>query len=61
MLKDFFKSTSIYIRTVVGLFRFLWNKRLWFLIPLVIVLVIFGLFIFLGQSTPLGPFIYTIF
>ncbi|MGC9603100.1 MAG: DUF5989 family protein [Minisyncoccia bacterium] len=61
MFKDFFKSTSTYTRTIANLFRFLWNKRLWFLIPLVIVLVIFGLFIFLGQTTPLGPFIYTIF
>jgi len=61
MFEKIFKSISIVARTIIGLFRFLWNKRLWFLIPLVIVLVIFGLFIFLGQSTPLGPFIYTIF
>ena len=43
------------------LFRFLWKQKLWWLIPAVAVLLIFGLLLIFAQSTPLAPFIYTLF
>ena len=43
------------------LFGFLWKQRLWWLIPMVTVLVVFGLLLLFAQSTPLAPFIYTLF
>jgi hypothetical protein len=36
------------------------NKR-WWLIPFVVVLGVFGLLLILGQATPLGPFVYSLF
>jgi len=46
---------------VVGeLMVFLWHRKLWWLIPVVIVLVILGLLVVLG-STGVAPFIYTLF
>ena len=43
------------------LFRFLWSQRLWWLIPLVMVLVIFGVLLLIAQSSPIAPFVYTLF
>lgn len=48
--------------TVIGrLFSFLWQNKMWWLIPLVVVLVGLGILIVVGQTTPIGAFIYTIF
>lgn len=43
------------------LFQFLWQQRLWWLIPMMIVLVLFGVLLIFAQSSPLAPFIYTLF
>lgn len=43
------------------LIEFLWKARLWFLIPFVLVLLIFGLILVFAQSTGVAPFIYTLF
>ncbi|MBI2870241.1 MAG: hypothetical protein HYY14_00870 [Candidatus Omnitrophica bacterium] len=48
--------------SVVGeLFYFLWRQRLWWLIPMVAVLLLFGLILIFAQTSPLAPFIYTLF
>lgn len=47
--------------TVKELLSFLWQERLWWAIPFVItLLVVAGLLVF-AQSSPVAPFIYTIF
>ena len=43
------------------LIRFLWAKKLWWMIPMVIVLVLFGLLLVFAQGSGLAPFIYTLF
>ena len=43
------------------LLKFLWEAKLWFLIPFVLVLLIFGLLLIFAQSTGVAPFIYTLF
>ncbi len=41
------------------LFRFMWKQKLWWLIPLVIILLLVGIaFVFLQSA--IAPFIYTI-
>lgn len=47
--------------TLAELFVFLWNRRLWWLMPAMVVLVLFALVIVLGSATGIGPFIYTLF
>ncbi len=43
------------------LFSYLWQRKLWWLIPMVVVLImVVGLLIF-AQGSPLAPFIYTLF
>lgn len=61
MMKSRLKSLAGKFVIIGGLFRYLWNNKMWWLTPLVAVLVILGAIIIIGQSTPLGAFIYTIF
>lgn len=43
------------------LMGFLWERKLWWLIPMVFVLLVFGGLMVTAQSSALGPFIYTLF
>jgi len=43
------------------LITFLWVRRLWWMIPMVIVLLGFGLLIIFTQSSALAPFLYPLF
>jgi len=43
------------------LIAFLWMRRLWWMIPMVIVLLAFGLLIIFTQSSALAPFLYPLF
>ncbi len=40
---------------------FLWQRKLWWLIPIIIFLVLFGLLFIFTQSSAVAPFIYTLF
>lgn len=39
---------------------FLWKEKLWWMVPLVAVLVLLGAVLFLAQGSALAPFIYTL-
>lgn len=43
------------------LMSFLWQRKMWWLIPMVFVLLLFGGLMVTAQSSALGPFIYTLF
>ena len=43
------------------LFAFLWKQKMWWLFPLVFVLLLVGLLIGFGSASGVGPFIYTLF
>ena len=60
-MKKFLRSMKLRFATIHSLFGFLWHNKMGWLIPMVAVLFAFFLIIILGQSTPLGPFIYAIF
>lgn len=60
-MKEFLKSFKTRFVILGYLFEFLAKNKLWWMIPMVFLLVLFFIIIILGQSTPLGPFIYTIF
>lgn len=47
---------------VLGEFlEFIRVRRSWWLLPLVLVLVVLGVFLVFAQSSPLAPFIYALF
>ena len=43
------------------LLAFLWVRKIWWMFPLVLVLLFFGLIIVVGSATGVAPFIYTLF
>lgn len=43
------------------LLRFLWTAKLWWITPMVFVLLLLGGLIVLAQSSAIAPFIYTLF
>jgi hypothetical protein len=45
---------------VFELWDFIWHNKIWWMIPIVIALLVFGLLILLS-GTGIAPFIYTLF
>ena len=43
------------------LLQFLWRRKLYWLIPMIITLIIFAIIIILGSNPATQPFIYTLF
>ena len=46
---------------VQELFGFLWQQRLWWMIPMMAVLLLCGALMLLAQHSVVAPFIYTLF
>ncbi|MFI5363966.1 MAG: DUF5989 family protein [Elusimicrobiota bacterium] len=47
---------------VVGdLLSFLWRERLWWMIPILIVLVLVAVLVLLGSNPVVAPFVYVLF
>jgi NAD/NADP transhydrogenase beta subunit len=47
---------------IVGeLLGFLWQRKLWWLIPMIVVIVLFGVLLIFAQGSAVAPFIYTLF
>lgn len=42
-------------------FQFLWERKLWWITPIVIVLLLVTALILFTQSSTVAPFIYTLF
>lgn len=60
-MKNLWNSLKIGGATIGRLFRFLWQNKLWWLIPMIGVLLILFIILIFAQSSPLGPFIYVLF
>jgi Family of unknown function (DUF5989) len=43
------------------LLQFFWERKLWWLMPMVVLLLGFGMLIVFAQSSAIAPFIYTLF
>ncbi len=56
-----FERTRQKLGIVGELFEFLWVRKLWWLVPMVAVLILFGVLLVLTQGSALAPFIYTLF
>ncbi|HTX18581.1 MAG TPA: DUF5989 family protein [Bacteroidota bacterium] len=49
------------LRIIAEYLQFLKENKKWWLVPIVVVLVLFGLLIVLTKGSALAPFIYTLF
>lgn len=43
------------------LLGFLWQRKLWWLTPMLVVLLLFGMLLVFAQGSAVAPFIYTLF
>lgn len=43
------------------LLEFLWRARLWWMIPIVLILLVASVLLILAHSTAIAPFIYAVF
>ena len=39
----------------------LWQRKLWWLIPMILVIMLFGVLLVFAQGSAVAPFIYTLF
>lgn len=60
-MRSFIRSMGSNLAVAGELLTYLWKQRLWWLIPMVAVLMIFGLLIIFASASGIGPFIYTLF
>lgn len=60
-MKAYFTKVVTKLGIMGELLEFFWVKKLWWLIPMVSVLLLFGLAIVFTHGTAIAPFIYTLF
>lgn len=60
-MAQIFRNLSTNLGVVGEFLRFLWARRLWWLIPMVVVLLMFAFLLIASTSTGVAPFIYTLF
>ena len=49
------------ISIAAELLGFLWERKLWWMLPMMVIVLFFGILIVVGSATGVGPFIYTLF
>ena len=55
------RETGDKLGIAAELLAFLWQRKMWWMIPLVTVLLFFGIIVVVGSAAGVGPFIYTLF
>jgi len=60
-MMGFVRSMVTKLGVAGELLKFLWQRKLWWLIPMIAVLLIFGLLLVFASASGIGPFIYTLF
>jgi len=56
------ESTFIVRLGVLGeLLQFLWKRKLWWLIPMIVLVILFVVLLVFAQGSAVAPFIYTLF
>ncbi len=59
--KSWFKKVIARLLILKKLFHFLWENKLWWMMPIVVVFVFLSILIWLSQSSAVVPFIYALF
>lgn len=61
MVGKFFNNVLDRVGIAGDLIRFFWQRKFWWLIPLIIFLLILALLLIFAQGAAVTPFIYPIF
>jgi hypothetical protein len=60
-MKTWFSAFAPNPSTSGQVLSYLWKNKMWWLIPMVALLIIFGVLLVLAAASGAGPFIYTLF
>ena len=60
-MRKFFQGMLTNMGVVGEVLSFLWQRKLWWLIPMVAALLVFGLLLIFATTSGVAPFIYTLF
>jgi len=60
-MRKFFQGMLTNMGVVGEVLSFLWKRKLWWLIPMVAALLVFGLLLVFATTSGVAPFIYTLF
>lgn len=60
-MRPLIRSMASNLSVVGELLGFLWQRKLWWLIPMMVVLLLFGLLMIFASTSGVGPLIYTLF
>ena len=60
-MKKFIQGMMTNMGVVGEVLSFLWQRKLWWLIPLVTALLLFALLLVFATTSGVAPFIYTLF
>ena len=58
---SYFKRVFARLGILGELLQFFWERKLWWLMPMILTLLLLGLLIVFTQGTAVAPFIYTLF
>ncbi|MBI3252232.1 MAG: hypothetical protein HYZ52_02780 [Candidatus Omnitrophica bacterium] len=58
---SYFKRVAARLGILGELLQFFWERKLWWLMPMILTLMLLGLLIVFTQGTAVAPFIYTLF
>lgn len=55
------QNISTRMEVIRELLGFFWQSKLWWLTPMILALLLFGVLMIFAQSSAIAPFIYTLF
>lgn len=58
---SYFKRVTSKLGILGELLQFFWERKLWWLMPMILTLMLLGLLVVFTQGTAVAPFIYTLF
>jgi len=60
-IQRFFRNLFARLGIASQLLSFFWRRKVWWMTPLVLVILVVGVLVILGHSTAVSAFIYTLF
>ncbi len=60
-MKKFFREMSSNLGVAGEVLAFLWSRKRWWLIPMVVALLVFAIVMVFATASGVAPFIYTLF
>ena len=60
-LRRFFRSLAARVGIAGQLLAFFWRRKVWWMAPLVFVILVLGVLVVFGQSSAVSAFVYALF